>query len=343
MLRMSLPWIDLRSDTVTKPTPAMREAMAAAEVGDASYGEDPTVNRLEELFARRVGKEAAVFVPSGTMANQIAIRLHATPGSVVVAARRSHVVLYESGAAAKNAGVQFHLADDVDGHLHPSEIEQTIAAAEHHQPQPTLLCLENTHMPAGGTPWRIDRMEAVAAAARAGGLRIHLDGARLFNAEAATGTSAASYAALADTVMCCLSKGLCAPVGSVLAGSVPDMERARLERQRLGGGMRQAGVIAAPGIVALETMIDRLRDDHSRARRLAEAVADRWPEFGSPAQVETNIVIWPHPDTASLLAHFESEGILAGTVAPGVLRLVTHNDIDDDGVDRAAKAISTAP
>lgn len=340
---MSLPWIDLRSDTVTQPTPAMRDAMATAEVGDASYGEDPTVNRLEEMFARRVGKEAAVFVPSGTMANQIAIRMHAPAGSIVIAARRSHVVLYESGAAAKNSGVQFHLADDEDGHLDPAVAEEALEAAQHHQPQPTLVCLENTHMPAGGTPWQIERMEAVVAAARAGGLKVHLDGARLFNAEVATGTPAASYAAGADTVMCCLSKGLCAPVGSVLAGSAEDMHTARLERQRLGGGMRQAGVIAAAGVVALETMIDRLREDHLRARRLGDAVAERWPDFGPPTQVQTNIVIWRHPDTAALLTHFESEGIRAGTIAPGVLRLVTHNDVDDDGVERAAKAISTAP
>ncbi len=340
---MSLPWIDLRSDTVTQPTPAMREAMATADVGDASYGEDPTVNRLEELFARRVGKEAAMFIPSGTMANQVAIRMQAAAGSVVIAARRSHVVLYESGAAAKNAGVQFHLADDEDGHLHASVVEQAIEAAEHHQPPPTLLCLENTHMPAGGTPWLIDRMEAAVSAARAGGLKVHLDGARLFNAEVATGTPAASYAALADTVMCCLSKGLCAPVGSMLAGSAADMHRARLERQRLGGGMRQAGVIAAAGIVALETMIDRLPEDHRRALRLAEAVAERWPEYGSPTQSQTNIVIWRHPDTDGLLEHLESEGIRAGTIAPGVMRLVTHNDVDDEAVERTVKAISTAP
>lgn len=340
---MPLPWIDLRSDTVTQPTPAMREAMSSAEVGDASYGEDPTVNRLEEMFARRVGKEAALFVPSGTMANQVAIRIQATAGSVVIAARRSHVVLYESGAAAKNAGVQFELADDEDGHLDPVLVEEAAAAAAHHQPQPALLCLENTHMPAGGIAWELERMEAVGAAARAAGLRVHLDGARLFNAEVATGTSAASYAALADTVMCCLSKGLCAPVGSVLAGSAEDMRAARLERQRLGGGMRQAGVIAAAGIVALETMIDRLAEDHLRARRLAEAIAERWPGSVSADQVRTNIVIWRHDDTEALLAHLDSEGIRAGTIAPGVMRLVTHNDIDDDGLERATKAISTAP
>lgn len=343
MLEMSRPFIDLRSDTVTRPTPQMRDAMANAEVGDASYGEDPTVIRLEEMFARRVGKEAAIYVPSGTMANQIAIRMQAPSGSVVIAPRRSHVVLYESGAAAVNAGVQFLLADDDDGHVDPLVVEQAIAAADHHQPKPALLCLENTHMPASGAPLQLQRMESAVASARAGGLRVHLDGARLFNAEVATGTPAAKYAASADTVMCCLSKGLCAPVGSLLAGSARDMDRARLERQRLGGGMRQAGVIAAAGLVALETMIDRLSEDHARARRLAEAVADRWPECAGPAEVETNIVTWRHPDTAAVLAHLESEGILAGTIAPGVLRLVTHHDVDDEATELAAKAISTAP
>lgn len=343
MWRMALPVIDLRSDTVTQPTPEMREAMASAEVGDALYGEDPTVNRLEELFAARVGKEAAVYVPSGTMANQIAIRMHAPPATVVIAPRRSHVVVHEGGAAPLNAGIQFFLADDDDGHLDPAVVEWVIDAAAHHQPEPSLLCLENTYMPTCGSPWMLARMEAVAASARAGGLKIHLDGARLFNAEVATGTAAARYAGLADTVMCCLSKGLGAPVGSLLAGTTTDMERARRERQRLGGGMRQAGVIAAAGVVALETMIDRLADDHSRAGRLAAAVAERWPDFGDPARVQTNIVTWPHADTDSFLAHFASEGIRAGTIAPGVLRLVTHKDIDDDAIERVAKAVSTAP
>jgi len=340
---MSLPIIDLRSDTVTQPTAEMREAMANAEVGDALYGEDPTVNRLEEVFAARVGKAAAVYVPSGTMANQIAIRMHALPGSLVIAAKRSHVVVHEAGAAALNASVQFHVADDEDGHMDPSVVEWAVAAAEHHQPEPRLLCLENTYMPVSGTPWDIGRMKAVVAGARAGGMKVHLDGARLFNAEISTGTAAKDYSALADTVMCCLSKGLCAPVGSVLAGTAADMERARLERQRLGGGMRQAGVIAAAGIVALEAMIDRLTDDHVRAGVLADAVATRWPESGDPKRVRTNIVTFRHPDATSVLAHLEAEGIRAGTIAPEIIRLVTHHDVDDDGMERASKAISTAP
>ena len=331
---------------MTQPTATMREAMAAAEVGDDLYGEDPTVNRLERLFAARVGKEAAVYVPSGTMANQIAIRMHAPAGSMVIASRRSHVVVHEAGAAALNAGVQFLLpeGEDSGGGLDAGLVEWGIAAAEHHQPEPSLLCLENTYMPASGAPWDLTEMQKVVSAARAGGLKVHLDGARLFNAEIATGTSAADYAAEADTVMSCLSKGLCAPVGSVLAGTADDMQRARMERQRLGGGMRQAGVIAAAGIVALEQMIDRLAEDHARARRLADAVAERWPEGGlDPDSVRTNIVTWRHPDAAAVVSHLDGEGVRLGTIAPGVLRLVAHHDVDDDGIERAVKAITAAP
>ncbi len=336
--------VDLRSDTVTRPTDAMRKAMASAEVGDDVYREDPTVNRLEEAFAARVGKEAAVYVPSGTMANQIAIRLHTRPGSLVIAPRRSHVVVHESGAAAINAGVQFHLAEDADGEMDPAEIEWVVEAAAHHQPAPVLVCLENSYMPVAGHPWSLDRMTQVAAAARAASLRIHLDGARLFNAEVATGTAVADFAAQTDTLMCCLSKGLCAPVGSVLAGSSEDMDRARLERQRFGGGMRQAGVIAAAGLVALESMVERLADDHRRAARLAQAVADRWPDSGcDPQTVQTNIVTWSHPQTASVLDHLSGAGVRAGTIAPGVMRLVTHHDVDDDGIETAVSALAEAP
>lgn len=338
------PVIDLRSDTVTQPTQAMRDAMASAEVGDDVYGEDPTVNRLEDLFAARVGKEAAVYVPSGTMANQIALRLHAPPGSSVIAARRAHVVVHEAGAAALNAGIQFLTLDDDDGEIQPEGVEWGLAAIEEGQPRPSLLCLENTYMPLAGAPWGLESMRKVASLARDGGLKVHLDGARLFNAEAATGTPAAEYAGEADTVMCCLSKGLCAPVGSVLAGSAADMSRARLERHRFGGGMRQAGVIAAAGVVALEQMIDRLPEDHVRARRLADAVAGRWPDGGcDPERVHTNIVTWRHPDAPSLTGHFASEGVRVGTIAPGVFRFVTHRDVDDDDVERAVKATSSAP
>jgi threonine aldolase len=336
--------VDLRSDTVTQPTESMRRAMAEAEVGDSLYGEDPTVNRLEEVFANRVGKEAALFVPSGTMANQIALRLHGRPGTIVLTPRRAHVVVHEGGAAAVNSPTQFHLLDDDDGEVDPAEVQWVIEASAHHQPEASLLWLENTHMPAAGAPWSLAGLKAVTAEARGGGLKVHLDGARLFNAEASTGTTAAEYSAQADTVMCCLSKGLCAPVGSVLAGSADDMARARAERQRLGGGMRQAGVIAAAGLVGLEQMIERLPEDHERAKRIADVVAERWPGSGcDPAAVRTNIVTWSVPDTDELIAHLRAEGVLAGTIAPGVMRLVTHHDVDDDGVERVRKALASAP
>ena len=334
--------VDLRSDTVTQPTPEMRRAMAEAEVGDDVYGEDPTVNALEETFAARVGKEAALFVPSGTMGNQLALRLLAPPGTTVLAGRRQHVVIYENGAGGRNAAIQFTTLDDSDGTLDPEEVRWAVEAGEHHHVRPGLVCLENTHMPADGAPWPLDRLEEVTGAA--GGLPVHLDGARLFNAEVATGIGAATYAAPATTVMCCMSKGLCAPVGSLLAGPADLMEEARGERQRLGGGMRQAGTIAAAALVALERMVDRLADDHARTGRLAEAVAERWPEGGcAPERVRTNVVTWRHPRPLEVVEHLRAEGVLAGTIAPGVLRLVTHHDVDDEGVDRAVKALAGAP
>jgi threonine aldolase len=320
----------------------MRRAMAAADVGDDVYGEDPTVNALQQAFAERVGKEAALFVPSGTMGNQLALRLLAPPGSWVVAGARQHVVIYEGGAGALNAGVQFHEVPDPTGVLDPAAVTWAVDAAAHHHPTVGAVCVENTHMPADGAPWTLDALDAVKVAT--GGLPIHMDGARLFNAEVATGTTAAAYASRAVTVMCCLSKGLCAPVGSLLAGPRDVITAARLERQRLGGGMRQAGVIAAAGLVALHSMVERLADDHERARRLAEAVADRFADSGcDPSRVRTNIVTFNAPSAGALLAHLEAEGVLAGTIAPGVVRLVTHHDIDDDGVERAAKALASAP
>ncbi|HEX3948011.1 MAG TPA: threonine aldolase family protein, partial [Acidimicrobiales bacterium] len=234
--------VDLRSDTVTRPTPEMRKAMAEAEVGDDTYGEDPTVNALEAAYAARVGKPAALFVPSGTMANQIAVRVLAEPGTLVLAGRRQHVVAYELGAAAKNAGIQFQAVDDPDGMVTPAQVSWARAAAEHHQPVLSLVCIENTHMPASGAPWALPALQALQAAA--GELPIHMDGARLFNAEVATGVPAATMAAIATTVMSCLSKGLCAPVGSLLAGPADLIAAGRTERKRLGGGMRQAGILA---------------------------------------------------------------------------------------------------
>jgi threonine aldolase len=336
--------VDLRSDTVTRPTAEMRLAMAEAEVGDDVYGEDPTVNALQDAYAERVGKEAALFVPSGVMANQIALRILAPPGTVVVAGRRQHVVVYENCAGGRNTGIQFHTVDDTDGTVRPDEVAWVIAAAHHHHPRPGLLCLENTHMAAGGIPWPIGRLRETAAVANAVSLPVHLDGARLFNAEVATGTSAADYAAPATTVMTCLSKGLGAPVGSVLAGPADVIEEARAERARLGGAMRQAGVVAAAGLVALTKMVDRLADDHRRARVLAEAVAERWPDGAcDPREITTNIVTWTHPRAEKVLTHLAGKGVLGGTIAPGVLRLVTHFDVDDDGLARAVAAIAGAP
>jgi threonine aldolase len=334
--------VDLRSDTVTRPTPEMRRAMAEADVGDDVYREDPTVNALEAAFAARVGKDSALFVPSGTMGNQVALRVLAEPATIVVAGRRQHVVVHEHGGGARNAGIQFHPVADDDGPLSEDDVTWVLDAAEHHQPRVSLVAVENTHMHAGGRPWSLEALESVARAAR--GLPVHMDGARLFNAEVATGIPAAAYAARVTTVMSCLSKGLCAPVGSMLAGSEDLIAAARAERARLGGGMRQAGVIAAAGLVALDRMVERLADDHRRAARLAGAVAERWPDAGlDTSRAPTNIVIFRHDRAALLLDHLRSEGVLAGTVAPRMVRLMTHRDVDDDGIERAAKALSSAP
>jgi threonine aldolase len=334
--------VDLRSDTVTRPTPAMRRAMAEADVGDDDYGEDPTVRTLEEVFADRLGKPAALFVASGVMANQIALRVLTEPGTAVVAGRRQHVVAYEFGAAAMNAGIQFVALDDRDGMLDVDAVRWARQAAEHHQPAVSLISIENTHMAASGAPWSTARLRALVDAA--GPVPIHMDGARLFNAEVATGMPAAEWASAATTVMCCLSKGLCAPVGSLLAGSEEVMSEARLARKRLGGGMRQAGVLAAPGLLALHEMVGRLHEDHVRAARLADAVALRWPRCGlDPASVRTNIVTFTHAEPEKLLAHLEGQGVLAHAIAPGTVRFVTHRDVDDAGVTHAIAALKDAP
>jgi threonine aldolase len=337
---MSDGLVDLRSDTVTQPTPAMRKAMADAVVGDDVYGEDPTVNRLQELYASMVGKPAALFVPTGTMANQIALRVLAKHATGVIAGARQHMVIYEGGAAGLNSATQFITVDDTGGALAAADVHHYRAAAAHHYLAPSLVCLENTHLPAGGRPWTLDELKAVNNAA--GPLPIHMDGARLFNASVATGIAPADYAAQVTTVMSCLSKGLAAPVGSLLAGPADVIASARAERQRLGGGMRQAGVIAAAGIVALEHMVDRLADDHTRARRLADAVAQRWPGSCDPSTVLTNIVNFTHPDPDTLLKQLEEQGVRAGTIAPQVMRFVTHANVDDDDVARTISALSAA-
>lgn len=310
----------------------MREAMARAQVGDDGSGEDPTINELERTFAAFVGKEAAVFVPSGVMGNQIAVRVLTAPGDVIIAGRHQHVVSFEMGASARNSSVQFATLDDTSGAMRLNEILDVIDAEIDHQPHVGLVSVENTHMPSGGTPLDLDDLVALRHAV--GELPIHLDGARLFNAVVATGTSAAAYCAPATTVMSCLSKGLCAPVGSLLAGSASMMARARVERKRLGGAMRQAGFLAAAGLVALETMIDRLADDHARARRLAEGFATAFPESNYDAtSCRTNIVAFDHPRARDLVAQLGERGVVGGTIAPRRARFVTHAQVTDDDVD----------
>jgi threonine aldolase len=328
--------VDLRSDTVTTPTPEMRTAMAEAEVGDDAYGEDPTVRRLETLAAALLGKEAALFVPSGTMANQVALRTLGVPGTEVLCAERAHVYRHERAASAVNAGVQLRPLPDADGRVHARDVAHALAGAHHHLPDVSALFLENTHMPASGRPAAAAEIDAVTAVAHDGGVAVHCDGARIWNAAVALGVSPAELVRTCDTVMFCLSKGLAAPVGSLLCGAREQIVVARAHRARLGGQMRQAGVIAAAGVVALETMVERLADDHARASRLATALAEAFPGGVDPTTVHTNIVCaradaFPDGFLDQLAAH----GVLAGTVDPDTVRFVTHKDVDDAGLDHA--------
>ena len=338
--------VDLRSDTLTQPTEPMRQAMATAPVGDDRYGEDPTVNRLEERFAELVDKPAAVYVPSGTMGNQIALRLHGTPGSNVVVGRRQHLMSYESGAAGLNNSFQIYAVDDTGGVLDAETAAETVTAGnDGFWPPVSLICAENTHLASGGLAIGAEELAAIAAL----GPPVHLDGARLFNAAVALSVPAPALAESATTVMSCVSKGLGAPVGSLLAGPADLIAEARLHRRRLGGAMRQAGVIAAGGLYALDHHIDRLADDHARADRLGQVVAERWPgtRLGEAeaacGRPHTNIVAFRHPDALGLLDHLRQAGIRAGLLAPGIVRFVTHLDVDDADITRAITALSSAP
>lgn len=331
--------IDLRSDTVTQPTDEMRRAMAEAVVGDDAYGEDPTVCELEALYASMVGKPAALYVPSGIMANQVAMRVLTKPGDVVVAGASSHVVGFESGASARNASIQFHTIPDDDGRLEPAAVREAIRAQAHHRPAVTALCIENTYMAAGGVPVTAEETAALVEAAE--GRPVHLDGARLFNAAVALGCAPSALAVPVTTVMSCLSKGLCAPVGSILAGPEALIDEGRIERRRLGGQLRQAGVLAAAGLVALRTMVDRLADDHRRARELAAAVARTVAPGVDPERCRTNIVVAAHPDAQGVVDRLEAKGVLCSTVAAHRVRFVTHAGIDDAMVAAAIEALES--
>ncbi len=324
--------IDLRSDTVTRPSPGMREAMAKAEVGDDVYGEDPSVNRLQERVATLLGKQAALFFPSGTMANQAALRVHTRPGDVVIAAYEAHILRAEGGAAAALSGLQIETIG-CDGIFTPDELRAALRPTDVHYAPTTLLAIENTHNSAAGRVFPSDLLGPVSSAAREAGLALHCDGARLWNAAVALGLPPAALAAPFDTVSVCLSKGLGAPVGSVVAGGQDVVERLRRIRKQLGGGMRQAGVLAAAGLYALDHQLARLADDHANARRPADGLRALGFEVG--ATPETNIVILRTVAAAALQRRARECGVLLGRPGADRLRAVTHLDVTGADVEEA--------
>jgi threonine aldolase len=333
--------IDLRSDTVTKPTDAMRRAMAEAEVGDDVYGEDPTVNRLEQRAAAIFEKESALFVPTGTMGNQIAVRLHTQHGQEVICERRAHIVDWEMAMVSAFSGCQLRQVEGERGVLCWERIAAAIAAPIYYRAQTGMIALENTHNMAGGTVTSLAVLEEVWAGAAERGLPVHLDGARVFNAAAALGMPVSALTRGFATVMFCLSKGLCAPVGSLLVGSRVLMERGRSIRKMLGGGMRQAGVLAAAGLIALEEMPARLHEDHANARRMAEQIAGLGACLIDLETVQTNIVIFrPEGRTAAeIVAGLKARGVLCGTASAEEVRFVTHRDVDGAACERAVSAL----
>jgi threonine aldolase len=329
--------IDLRSDTVTLPTPAMRTAIAQAEVGDDVFGEDPTVRRLEAATAAVLGKEAALFVPSGTMANQVAIRTHTEPGDELLVEANAHIYYYEAGAPAALSGVLCRCLSGRRGQFDGADVEAALRPADPHFPRTRLVCIENTHNRGGGSVWPLDRILEVAAVAKAHSLRLHLDGARLWNAAAATGVSESAYAAPFDSVTVCFSKGLGAPVGSALAGSAALIERARRFRKMFGGGMRQAGILAAAALHALEHHRTRLAEDHSNARALAAGLRQLPGIDLDPDGPETNLVMFrvsgrPAP---ALVRALDAAGVRVLATGPATIRAVTHLNVSRADIDRA--------
>ncbi len=338
------PLIDLRSDTVTRPTPEMRAAMAAAEVGDDVYLEDPTVNLLQKRSAEIFGKEASLFVPSGTMGNQISVRLHTSPGQEVVTEERGHVFNYEMAAMASISGVLARPVSAPDGILTWEQIRGALRQGVYYRAHTGLITLENTHNMAGGTMYTPEAVEEICAKAHALNIPVHLDGARIFNAAVALGTNVATLTLPCDSVMFCLSKGLGAPVGSMIVGSAEFIERARSVRKMLGGGMRQVGVLAAAGLIALERMPHRLHEDHSNAKLLAQLLGGIPKLDVVPEKVQTNIVIVGIARTgigsAELSTLLKARGVLVGTVDERTVRLLTHLDVSTEQVRNAARTIA---
>lgn len=332
--------IDLRSDTVTKPTEEMLRAMAEAEVGDDVYREDPTVNRLEAIAAEILGKEAALFVTSGTQGNQVAVLTHCVNGDEVIAEADSHIFYYEGGAMSALAGVQTRTLAGERGALRAEDVERAIRGNNIHFPRTKLICLENTHNRAGGAVISVAQMKSVYDIAKKRGIPVHLDGARLFNAAVAQGVAVSELSAFADTVQICMSKGLSAPVGSILAGDRAFIEEARWWRKKLGGGLRQAGYLAAPGIIALTQMTERLAEDHERAQQLAKGLRQLSLQV---EQVETNIVL-VNTDSigqkaVAFLERLEEKGVLAVDFDEYVVRFTTHRHISEQHIETVVAAV----
>lgn len=337
--------VDLRSDTLTQPTPAMRRAMAEAQVGDDVFGEDPTVNRLEEMAAKRLGKEAGLFVASGTMANLVSLLTHCNRGDEIILGDNSHTFYSEQGGSAAVGGIHPRtIPNQLDGKLDLKDIEAAVRSHDIHQPVSRLIMLENTHNRKNGSPLEAAYMRSVKDIADKYKLKIHVDGARLFNAAIALGVNARDLAVDADSVNFCLSKGLAAPVGSVICGTADFIGKARRARKVLGGGMRQAGVLAAAGIVALEEMIDRLADDHANARKLAKGLAEIPGLSIDPAMIKTNIVYFEttREDLTEdeLVTRLNKEGIRISAMGPRLLRAVTYYQITGEDIDYALQAFS---
>lgn len=342
-----MSYIDLRSDTVTQPTPAMREAMARAEVGDDVFGEDPTVNRLEELAADMLGKEAALFVSSGTMGNFVALLTHCGRGDEIIVAEASHIFSAEQGGASVLGSIAMYpLKTQLDGTLALDDIRHAIRADNVHYPRTRLICLENTNMLMNGAPLSVEYTEQVRAIADAHHLKIHTDGARIFNAAVALQVNVKDLVRTSDTLQFCLSKGLAAPVGSLLVGPRDFIKEARRARKLVGGGTRQAGIIAAAGIVALETMVDRLAEDHANAKYLAECLADLPGIELDPARIRTNMILFgitPNGVTAPELAErVKQDGVLIQARNATQLRAATHYGITRADVETAFNAIRRA-
>lgn len=335
-------YIDLRSDTVTKPTAEMRKAMSEAEVGDDVYGEDPTVNALQRKVAEILGKEAAIYVASGTMANQLAIKSHTQPGDELIIEATSHPYNFEGGAIAAISGVQVYCLQGVRGLLDASQVEMAIRPQDHHYAVTRLVCIENTHNRGGGSIYPLKKMEEIYRLAKAKELLVHLDGARLWNASVATGITPHEYSRYADSVSVCISKGLGAPVGSLVAGSKTFIDRVHRFRKMIGGGMRQAGILAAAGMYALDHHVDRLREDHDNARRLALGLKEIKGISINPDLIETNIIICGVAQTGmtavELQGALKREGVLMGALGSQQIRLVTHLDVTRDDIDKTLQA-----